>query len=160
MCISETFIFLSLHDHLSLLFWSAGSRDLEFVWQHFLFLLSHKVSLREENNRPWLLLTGNAMSGVHDATRSCDTQSLINKWETKILGLRGPWWDVVMCNARRFTSVHLNLSEPQRSVRNIDGAQKCLRTTDKHTNKTIGSPGLKTTSCPVSFSSVEVQIGN
>lgn len=45
------------------------------------------------------------MSGAHDVSRSCDTQSLIDKGETKILGLGGLWWEVLMCNAEPVASV-------------------------------------------------------
>lgn len=51
---------------------------------------SHKVSLRGEKQQAVPSLDWKNMSEAHDVPRSCDTQSLIDKAETKILGLGGP----------------------------------------------------------------------
>lgn len=65
------------------------------------------------------------MSGAHGEPRSCDTRALIDKAETKILGLRGPEAperDVVMCN------VLLSVDGAERMVtnRNSCSSARCV----------------------------------
>lgn len=65
------------------------------------------------------------MSGAHDVPRRCDTQSLIDKGETKILGLRGLWWEAVMCHAEPVAAVT--------PVSDLAGEQRGLSEPHRHT---------------------------
>lgn len=102
--------FVALQAHLSLPFGPQAPESSGVCLQEFCVFVKESQGQPEgENNKLCLLLTGKSMSGAHNVPGSCDTQSLIDGGEMKILGLRGPWWEVVMCNAEPVASVLLSL---------------------------------------------------
>ncbi len=121
------------------------------------------------NNRLCLLLTGKSMSRAHDAPRSCDTQSLIDRGETKILCLRGPWWEVIMCNAEPVASILLSLFFLERRKGCLDHRHTLIcqnyrwewkNGKEMATDTQIGTPGMETTSSLLDFCGVKVHIGS
>ncbi len=79
--------FFSIHVQSLLLIRPTGLRT--FCLQEFGVFAKKSQGQPEGGRNNRLLLTGKSVPGAYDVPRSCDTQSLIDKGETKILVLRG-----------------------------------------------------------------------